>query len=262
MANGFTGKIARVNLTTKEISTIDTAKYEEFGGGYGIGAAIFWDLAVAPGEWDLKDPYDPRHVLPIMTGPLAATGVPGVGRTSLCGISPETFPTNEFCRGNFGGRFATMLKQAGWDGIVVEGMAEKPVWINIINDQIKIEDAKELWGTDTWETQKRIAAMVGGRTRYGEEWQQIGKEYTTGIPQIVCIGPVGEAKSRLAALITGSGVSARVGGYGAVFGAKNLKAISVIGTNSVQMADPKAVLDTRLWQMSSAFGAPAQPGAA
>ena len=68
MANGHTGKIARVNLTTKEISTIDTARYEEFGGGYGIGAAIFWDLAVAPGEWDLKDPYDPRHVLPIMAG--------------------------------------------------------------------------------------------------------------------------------------------------------------------------------------------------
>ena len=55
MANGYTGKILRVNLTTKEISIIDTARYEEFGGGYGMGTAIFWDLAVAPGEWDLKD---------------------------------------------------------------------------------------------------------------------------------------------------------------------------------------------------------------
>ena len=68
MGYGHTGKIARVNLTTKEISTIDTEKYEEFGGGYGMGAAIFWDLAVAPGEWDLKDPFDPHHVLPIMAG--------------------------------------------------------------------------------------------------------------------------------------------------------------------------------------------------
>jgi aldehyde:ferredoxin oxidoreductase len=249
MANGYTGKIARVNLTTKEISTIDTAKYEEYGGGYGMGAAIFWDLAVAPGDWDLKDPYDPRHVLPIMTGPLAATGVPGAGRTSICGISPETFPTCEFWRGNFGGRFATMMKLAGWDGVVVEGRAERPVWINVVNDQIKIEDAKELWGLDTWETQDRIAAMVGGRMRYGDEWQKLGNTYTTGRPQIVCIGPVGEAKSRLAALITGSGVSARIGGYGAVFGAKNLKAVSVVGSGTVQMADPKAVLDARLWQM-------------
>ncbi len=250
MANGFTGKILRVNLTTKQTSTIDTAKYEEFGGGYGMGAAIFWDLAVAPGDWDLKDPYDPRHVLPIMAGPLAATGVPGAGRTNICGISPETFPTCEFWRGNFGGRFGTMMKQAGWDGVVVEGKAEKPVWINIINDQVKIEDAKELWGMDTWETQTRIASMVGGRTRYGEEWQKLGESYTTGIPQIVCIGPVGEAKSRLASLIHGSGVSARIGGYGAVFGAKNLKAISVTGSGNVRVANPKAILDARLWQMT------------
>ena len=262
MANGYTGKIARINLSTKQISTIDTEKYEDFGGGYGMGTAIFWDFAVALGDWDLKDPYDPRHVLPIMAGPLAGTGVPGAGRISICGISPETFPTNEFFRGGFGGRFATMMKQAGWDGVVIEGMSASPVWINIINDQIKIEDAKELWGTDTWETQKRIAAMVGGRTRYGEEWQEIDKSYTTGIPQIVCIGPVGEAKSRLAALIHGSGVSARVGGYGAVFGAKNLKAISVIGTNSVKIADSKGVLDARLWQMSSSFRMPGQAGAA
>jgi aldehyde:ferredoxin oxidoreductase len=266
MANGYTGKILRVNLTTREIGTIDTAKYEEFGGGYGMGTAIFWDLAVAPGEWDLKDPYDPRNVLPIMVGPLAATGVPGAGRTNVCGISPETFPTCEFWRGNFGGRFGTMLKLAGWDGVVVEGKADRPVWINIINDQVKIEDAKELWGLDTWETQGRIAAMVGGRTRFGDEWQEIGSAYTTARPEIVCIGPIGEAKSRLAALITGSGVSARIGGHAAVFGAKNLKAISVTGTGGVQVADPRGVVDTRLRHTKSfqggAIGYASGPGAA
>lgn len=249
MSNGYAGKILRVNLTTRQISTIDTAKYEEFGGGYGMGAAIFWDLAVAPGEWDLKDAYDPRNVIPLMAGPLAATGVPGAGRTSVCGLSPETFPTCEFWRSNFGGRFGTMLKLAGWDGVVVEGKAERPVWINIINDQVKIEDAKELWGLDTWQTQDRITSMVGGRTRFGEDWQEIGGACTTARPQIVCIGPVGETRSRMAALITGSGVSARIGGYGAVFGAKNLKAISVTGTGSVRVSDPGGVVDARLRHM-------------
>jgi aldehyde:ferredoxin oxidoreductase len=251
MTGGYTGKILRINLTTKTVGTLDTAKYEEFGGGYGMGTAIFWDLAVAPGEWDLKDAYDPRNVLPLMVSPLAATGVPGAGRTSVCGLSPETFPTCEFWRGNFGGRFGTTLKLAGWDGVVVEGKADRPVWINIVNDQVKIEDAKELWGLDTWETQTRIASMVGGRTRFGEEWQEIGNTYTTARPQVVCIGPVGEAKSRLAALISGSGISARIGGHAAVFGAKNLKAISVVGTGAVKMADPKSVLETRLQQMQS-----------
>jgi aldehyde:ferredoxin oxidoreductase len=266
MTGGYTGKILRVNLTTKSISAIDTAKYEEFGGGYGMGTAIFWDLAVAPGEWDLKDPYDPRNVLPLMVGPLAATGVPGAGRTSVCGLSPETFPTCEFWRGNFGGRFGTTMKLAGWDGVVVEGKADKPVWINIVNDQVKIEDAKELWGLDTYETQNRITSMVGGRTRFGEQWQEIGNTYTTARPQIVCIGPIGEAKSRLAALISGSGISARIGGHAAVFGAKNLKAISVTGTGAVKMADPKGVLEARFHQMQNfrggAIGFASGPGAA
>jgi len=262
MANGYAGRILRVNLTTKEIGTIDTARYEEFGGGYGMGTALFWDLAVAPGTWDLKDAYDPRNVLPFMAGPLAATGVPGAGRTSICGLSPETFPTCEFWRGNFGGQFGTMMKLAGWDGVVVEGKAEKPVWINIINDQVKIEDAKELWGLDTWETQNRITSMVGGKTRFGEEWQLIGEAYTTARPQIVCIGPVGEAKSRLAALISGSGINARIGGYGAVFGAKNLKAVSVVGTGGVQMSDPAGVLEARLRHMQSGRVFPRRAGAA
>lgn len=264
MSNGYAGKILRVNLTTKQISTMDTARYEEFGGGYGMGTAIFWDLAVAAGAWDMKDPYDPRNVLPLMVGPLAGTGVPGAGRTSICGLSPETFPTCEFWRGNFGGRFGNMLKHAGWDGVVVEGKADKPVWLNIINDQVKIEDARELWGLDTWETQDRIAKMVGGKTRFGEEWQVLGSAHTTARPQIVCIGPIGETKSRLAALVTGSGVSARIGGFGAVFGAKNLKAISVTGTGGVHVSDPKGIVEARLHQMHAAqpaAGGFAPPGA-
>jgi len=247
MSNGFAGKILRINLTTKVIGTIETARYEEFGGGYGIGTALFWELAVAPGEWDLQDGFDPRNVLALMTGPLAATGVPSAGRTSVCGVSPEVFPVNSFFRTNFGGRFGTTLKTAGWDGIILEGRAENPVWINIINDSVTIEDAKALWGLDTYETQHKITAMVGGNTRFGSEWHQIGEDYTTARPQIVCIGPVGEARARIAALIHGSGVSARTGGYGGVFGAKNLKAISVTGTGGVKVADPEGVVDARLW---------------
>jgi aldehyde:ferredoxin oxidoreductase len=143
------------------------------------------------------------------------------------------------------------LKLAGWDGIVLEGRSDKPVWINIINDKVTIEDAKGLWGLSTYETQDRITAMVGGKTRFGEEWQQIGEEYTTARPQIVCIGPVGEARARIAALIHGSGVSGRTGGYGGVFGAKNLKAISVTGTGSVRVANPGEVVDARLWHMQN-----------
>jgi aldehyde:ferredoxin oxidoreductase len=249
MANGYAGKILLVNLTAKSTGVIDTAKYEEFGGGVGMGAAIFWDLAVAPGDWDLQDAFDPRNVVSLMTGPLAATGAPGSGRTSVCAIGPEPFPTPLFHRSSLGGRFGTMLKQAGWDGVVVQGKADRPVWINIIDDKATIEDAKTLWGLNTFETQGQILSAVAGRTRFGEEWHKSGDAYTTARPQIVCIGPVGESMSRVAALIHGSGVSARTGGFGGVFGSKNLKAISVIGTGSIQVSDPKGIVDLRIEHM-------------
>jgi len=262
MAKGYAGKILRLNLSTRAISALDTAEYEEFGGGFGIGAAVFWDLAVAQGQWDMKNAHDPRSVVVLMSGPLAATGVPGAGRTSVCGVSPEVFPSHCFYRANFGGRFATMLKLAGWDGIVLEGRADRPVWINIINDKVTVENAKSLWGLNTYETQDRIVSMVAGRTRFGDEWHQIGDNYTTARPQIVCIGPVGEAVSNLAALVHGSGVTARTGGYGGVFGAKNLKAISVTGTGSIQPSDPKGVVDTRLWHAQNFRSGLIEPGTA
>lgn len=257
---GYAGKILKLNLTTKEISTIDTAQYEEFGGGVGISAAIFWDLAVAPGDWDLQDAFDPRNVISLMSGPLAATGVPGAGRTSVCAIAPETFPTPLFHRTSFGGRFATMLKLAGWDGVVVQGKASNPVWVNIVNDKVTIEDAKSLWGLNTFETQGQILNSVAGRTRFGEEWEQIDKSFTTARPQIVCIGPVGESMSRVASLIHGSGISARTGGFGGVFGSKNLKAISVVGTGSIKPANPQVLVDLRMEHLQGAGRRGGQPG--
>jgi aldehyde:ferredoxin oxidoreductase len=218
-----------------------------------MGAALFWELAVAPGNWDLQDAFDPRNVIALMSGPAAATGVPGGGRTSVCGIGPETFPKPLFHRTSMGGRFATMLKLAGWDGVVVQGKADEPVWVNIINDKVTIESAKQLWGLNTYETQGQITSIIEGNNRFGEEWLKIGDDYTTARPQIVCIGPVGESMSKVAALIHGSGVSARTGGFGGVFGSKNLKAISVVGTGGLKIADPKGMVDTRLFHMQNSF---------
>lgn len=246
MTGGYTGKILRVNLTTKTVSSIDTAKYEEYGGGLGMGTAIFWDLAVAPGDWDLQDAFDPRNVCSVMAGPMTATGVPGAGRCSVSGLSPHAFPINWFARTNFGGSFATMLKQAGWDGVVLEGKADKPVWINIINDKVTIEDAKTLWGLDIYQTQEKIYQMVMGvRYKFGDEWGKAGDGFTTNEPSIVSIGPAGEKLARIASLVHGSGSGGGQGGFGGVFGSKNLKAISAIGTGSVKVNDPKAVVDAR-----------------
>ena len=63
---GFAGKILLINLTTKQISALDSAKYEDYGGGHGTGTALFWDLCVAPGGWDLQDAFDPKNIVALI----------------------------------------------------------------------------------------------------------------------------------------------------------------------------------------------------
>ena len=258
---GFTGKILLVNLTKREISTIDSAKYEAYGGGHGTAAAIFWDLSVAPGDWDLQDAFDPRNAVSLMTGPLAGTGLSYAGRTSVSGMSPQSWPVNWFCHSNFGGSFAPMLKLAGWDGVVAIGKAESPVYINIVDDKVTLEDAKDLWGLTTWQTQEEIWRRSS--VRYGQEWQELENGHTIQRPAIVTIGPAGENMTRVASLVHGGGSGAGQGGFGGVFGSKKLKAVAVIGTGTVKVANPKAVRDSRewwetRWPVKAEFGG--QPG--
>jgi aldehyde:ferredoxin oxidoreductase len=255
---GFAGKILLVNLTTKEISSIDSAKYEAFGGGHGTAAAIFWDLCVAPGNWDLQDAFDPRNAVSLMTGPLAGTGLSYAGRTSVSGMSPQSWPVNWFCHSNFGGSFAPTLKLAGWDGIVVIGKSESPVYINIVDNKVTLEEAKALWGLNTWETQEEIWKQ--SPVRYGQQWQELEKGHTIQRPAIVTIGPAGENMTRVASLIHGGGSGAGQGGFGGVFGSKKLKAIAVLGTGTVKVADPKAVRDAREWWESRWPVRPEFPG--
>ncbi len=245
MPGGYTGKILRVNLTTKQISRIDTAKYEEFGGGHGMGSAIFFDLV---GDQLPFPAFDPRNLIIMMASPFAGTFVPGSGRCEVQSLSPGLYPIEWFGHSNFGGRFTAQLKFAGWDGIVVEGASDQPVWINIINDQVKIENATNgVWGLDTWDAQQEISRRVNPKIKNGEWAEMASNCYTTQIPAVVCCGPAGENKSRVACLLHGPGSQAALCGFGAVFGSKNLKAISAIGTGAAPIADPKALMDARLW---------------
>ena len=244
MTGGYTGKILRVDLTTKAISTLSTAKYEEFGGGHGIGSAIFFELV---GDQLPFEAFDPRNVMTIMTAPFSGTSVPGSGRCEVQGLAPMYHPIEWFNRSNWGGRFTAELKYAGWDGIVLEGASDDPVWISIINDKVTIEKANGgLWGLDVVDSQQEIARRVMPGLRYGE-WAELDRAYTTQVPAIACIGLAGENKSRIASIVHGAGSSAAQGGFGGVWGSKKLKAISVIGTGSVPIADPKALMDARLW---------------
>jgi aldehyde:ferredoxin oxidoreductase len=244
MPGGYTGKILRVNLTTKAISKIDTEKYMDFAGGHGMGSAIFFDLV---GDQLPFPAFDPKNLVIMMASPFAGTFMPGSGRCEVQGLGPGLFPIEWFAHSNFGGRFTAQLKFAGWDGIVVEGASDKPVYINVMDDKVKIEDANGVWGKNTWEAQQEISKRVMPSLKMGE-WAELASNcFTTQIPAVVTCGPIGEAKSRLGCLLHGPGSQAALCGFGGVFGSKNLKAISVIGTGHAPIADPKAMMDARLW---------------
>ena len=245
---GYGGKILLVDLSKgtgeEAITRLDTEKYEKFGGGYGMGAAMFWDYCVVPGGWDLLDAFNPRNMISFMSGPLAGTGVPGAPRTNVSGLSPMCYPIQWFGHTNFGGMFATMMKMAGWDGISIIGKAENPVYINVVDDKVTIENARNLWGLNSWECQEEI--WKNSNVRYGEEWQRLESgNYSLQRPQIVTMGAAGENMTRVASVIHGGGSGGGQGGFGGVMGSKNLKAVAFLGTGSIKIADPKGMRDTR-----------------
>jgi aldehyde:ferredoxin oxidoreductase len=261
MSGGYLGKILSLDLTNRKTIIIDTSKYEEYGGGIGIGTAIFWDMCA---EHLPFDAYDPRNVITMMTSPLSGTLVPGSARMEVNGLGPQSYPVHWFTRGNFGGRFSGQLKSAGWDGIVVQGKADKPVWVNIVNDKVTFEDASGLWGKDTWATQQSIWDEVTDQSQTAG-WSQLGPSASSGRttqkPAVICIGPLGEAKAgELGCLIHDIGSASGQGGFGAVFGSKNLKAISVLGSGGVPVADPKALIKACQWA-ASYLNAPYTPPA-
>ena len=173
--NGYTGEILRVNLTTRKIDVIKTDQYRPWVGGHGMGAAIFFDL-VGDKIVEMQNGFHPDNVITIMTSPLTGTLVPAcAGRIEMQGVGVQSDPINWFTRSNFGGRFAMMLKHSGWDGIVIEGTADAPVWLDIRDKKVAIRDcdALSLWGQDAWQTQETIWEYVaqGGRFR---QWYDPG----------------------------------------------------------------------------------------
>ena len=244
---GFAGKILHVDLSSSEFHHIDSEKYREYGGGHGLGAALFWDLCE---DKTISDGRLPQNICSIMASPFCGTNVPSAGgRCEVTGVGVGLYPISWFTRSNFGGHFSAMLKQAGWDGIVLSGQASKPVWLDIQNDQVTLRDADHLWGKDTWTTQQLIQDNFTAEVEATAGWNVIpGKNqsgHTTQKPEVLTIGPAGENQTAHGCLIHGAGNAAGQGGFGAVWGAKKLKAISVLGTGSINIADPAALLKAR-----------------
>ena len=220
---GYTGKILKIDLSTGKTSAIPTMDYaEKFIGGRGINAKLHFDEMPAH-----VGAFDPENRITIMTGPLTGTIAPTSGRVEIGGKSPQTYPNKSYTVSSFGGWWGPELKYAGFDGLIIQGKAPKPVYLYIRDGKAQLRDAAHLWGKDIFQTQEMI-------------WDELGEGRK---PQVLAIGPAGENQIRFAILMHGSSSASGQGGFGGVCGSKNLKAIAVRGTGYVEVARPKELMD-------------------
>jgi aldehyde:ferredoxin oxidoreductase len=221
---GYTGKILRVNLTTGDISEFSSDKYlPKYLGSKGLIARLYWD-EIGP---DVK-PFDPENKLIFANGPLNGTGAIGSAKGSVGGKSPVWYPVSSFSYANTATWFPNELKRAGYDAVIIEGKAASPVYLWIDNGKVEIREGRDLWGKTTRNTRALL-------------WKKLGEDV-----KVACIGPAGENLVVQAVITAASNAVYGRGGFGAVMGSKNLKAIAVRGTGRIKVADARKLMDVNL----------------
>ena len=211
---GYVNKILEIDLTTKKSSIITIADKdkERFIGGSGLSAYLFLERGLYK-----VDPLSEKNELIIMTGPLTGTTLPGTGRFTVCAKSPLT---NIWGEGNCGGNFGPELKFAGYDGIIVKGISERPVYLYIEDGKAEVRSADGLWGRDTYD----VTDILKGR--YSKK------------AKVLAIGQAGENLVKYACIVNDKGDVIGRCGLGAVMGHKRLKAIVAKGSGKVTPAFP------------------------
>ncbi len=221
MANDIlTVRALRVNLTTGEVKEeiIDNDLVRKYLGGRGLASKILAD------EIDPNiDPLSEQNKLIFANGLLTGTAVPTAGRYMVVTKGPLT---GTIASSNSGGFFGAELRKAGWSLVIVEGKAEKPVYISIKDSDVQIKDATHLWGKNTHETTDILL-----------------EEFGDDKAKVACIGPAGENLVKFAAVINDKGRAAGRTGVGAVMGSKNLKAIIARGSERIEVMDKATFME-------------------
>lgn len=224
MPYGYLGKILRVNLSEQKYS-IDEQD-EKFYRTYVGGSCLACRYLLSERPPKVK-PFDPYNLLVVASSPLVGSGIPGANRFTMAAISPLTEIYGE---AEAGGYWSPELKRAGYDAILIEGKAEKPIFLWISDGKVEFRSATHLWGKITGEVQELIREETGDpRTR------------------VACIGPAGENLVRYASVVNNLRHTNGRSGMGAVMGSKNLKAIAVRGTKGVPFKEPDSLKKMIKW---------------
>jgi len=215
---GYAGNILRMELTNATIKKEQTLNYApKFLGGRGINQ---WILLRESGAW--ITPFEPANSICFGAGTLTGTLVPGAARINVDSKNPLTGGIGS---GSAGGWFASELKYAGYDNIILRGQAKEPVYLWIHNDKVSLRPAHKMWGHTIADTTRLIK-------------EDLGRDDI----QVLSIGPAGENLVRAASIVVSGARVAGRGGLGAVMGSKNLKAIAVKGDGGIGVKQPDAFM--------------------
>jgi len=227
MPYGYNGRILRVNLSqgTTSAEAIDELFCRKYLGGAGF-VSYFLLKELRQGI----DPLGPENKLIFALGPATGMPLPGSGRHCVGAKSPLT---GGYAKSEVGGFWGAELKCAGYDAIIVEGKAEKPVYLWIHDGEVSIKDASHLWGKNTKETEEIIKTELGDN-----------------LIRVTGIGPAGENLVRVACIMNDLKDAAGRGGLGAVMGSKSLKAIAVRGHKRPEVAEPERLKELRQWVLA------------
>ncbi len=227
MPGGYMGKILYVDLSSGSIKEepIDEEVARKYLGGKGYAVYLLYQYlkeyearGLAPQD---IDPLGPENVLIFATGP--GTGIPGFPSPGRYHVMALRSPlTGSIGSGNSGGEFGPFMKFAGYDMIVIEGASDRPVYLSIVNGEVELKDASDLWGMTVFDTTRILKKRVGGKNT-----------------SVACIGPAGENLVMMAAIMNDEHRAVGRTGLGAVMGSKMLKAIVVSGDQQVPVARPE-----------------------
>ncbi len=212
-------RVLRINLTENkiDIEPLNMQWANDYLGGRGLGSKYLME-----GMNPAADALSPENMLIFATGPLTGTMCSTSGRYAVVTKGPLT---NAIAASNSGGKFGAELKFAGFDLLIVEGRAEKPVYLLIQDDEISICDAAEYWGKTVWHTEESIK-----------------EKHADPQIKVASIGVSGEQGVRYACIVNDLHRAAGRSGVGAVMGSKNLKAVAVRGTQGVPVQDAPAFM--------------------
>ncbi|HET7011916.1 MAG TPA: aldehyde ferredoxin oxidoreductase family protein [Anaerolineales bacterium] len=225
MGTSFTRRILHVDLTTGSLTheTPPESFYRTYLGGSAMGLHyILKDLKAG------VDPLGPENVLTLMVSVLTGAPISGQSRMTANALSPLVDGVGD---SQCGGFFPAEMRFAGFDGVVVTGLAAEPVYLWLHDGQAELRPAKHLWGKTT----SQVDDLLKG---------ELGDDKI----EIAQCGPAGEKRVRLAAIMNMANRANGRTGLGAVMGSKNLKAVVVRGTSKkLPWADARKINELARW---------------